>query len=404
MLVWSWPCIAILGLVACADEAASPAAKGLALSVSALHLSGIDAACYDVRVRGASDVVFALGDPALAASDGDTATICSDRYGSGGDGEITYVGACDASVNADSDPERPGVQNDVTLWVDGLYTIEAGSYVALTSDWQNPCGAAGCTATFDCRENVDTPVAFDLTVLRQGDSGFFDIVVEFQDIFCAAKVDCRYTNATPEVGDDPVIRLVRDIAGTRLPTVVLAISCSAGPGDEGTTRLYMSDVVIDCAGESDDSSVPVDQADIVFEEDPAGVVAQADVTMGEENLVAEDKLFWSVAIALAPSDDSDPLAPRFAAKDCTLRASATASAGDINAALAGVNVSYPYIHADVKLTDSDGNLVCTQHPINGGNGFSTGYSTLSGLPEEIVWEMVQAPLGAVVVAPYAAAN
>lgn len=393
-------CIALACLSGCADETAAPQATGLALTVGALNLPGIDSACYDLRVRGASDVVFAKGDPAVAASAGDTDSLCSDVHGNGPDGDIAYVGACDASANADTNPERAGVQNDVTLWVDGLYTLEGGNYVAITSSWQNPCGPSGCTVSFDCRENADTPVGFDLTVLRQGDSGFFDIVVEFQDIFCAAKVDCRYANATPEPGDDPVIRLVRDIAGTKLPTVVLAVSCSAGPGDEGTTRLYLSDVAIDCAGEADDSSVPVDEADVVFTEDPPGVVAQADVSMGEENLVAEDKMYWSVAMALTPSDDSDPLAPVFAAKDCSLRASGTASSGDINAALAGVNVSYPYIHADVKLTDADGNLVCTQHPINGGNGFSTEYSALSSLPAEIVWEMVQAPLGRVTVAPY----
>lgn len=384
----------------CGDDPAA-VETGLALSVAALHMPAIDAACYDVRVRGAAGVVWQQGDPAVTASDGDAKAICSDVYGSGGGGDLAYVGSCDASAEGDSDAARAGTQNEVTLWVDGLYTMAAGDYVAITSGWQNPCGAEGCTVAFDCRENEDTPVAFDFTILRQGNTGFFDIVVEFDDIFCAAKVDCRYVNETPEASDDPVIRLVRGVdGGDKLPTVVFAIACSAGAGDEGTTRLYLSDIAIDCAGDADDSLVPVDVADQVFTQDPPGVVAQADVSQGEENLVAEDKLYWGVALGLTPSDDSDPLGPVFAGKDCTLTASGTASSGDIDRALAGVNVSYPYIAAAVPLTDGDGKLVCTQHPVNGGNGLSTVYSALAGLPAEIVWEMVQAPLGRVTVGPY----
>jgi len=384
----------------CADNEAAVETTGLSLSVGALHMPGIDAACYDVRVRGAAGVVWQRGDPALAASAGDSGALCSDRFGSGGGGDIAYVGACDGSANGDSDALRAGVQNEVTLWVDGLYRVVDGAYVAIATAWQNPCETDGCNVVADCRENTDTPVAFDFTILRQGDSGFFDIVVEFDDIFCAAKVDCRYLNATPEGDDDPVIRLVRDVAGVKLPTAVFAISCSAGADDEGTTRLYLSDIAIDCAGEAEDSIVPVATADQVFTADPPGIVAQADVSIGEENLVAGDKLYWSVAVALTPSDDSDPLAPVFAGKDCKLSASGTASSGDIDRALAGVNVTYPYIQAAVQLTDDDGALVCRQHPVNGGNGLSTIYSELGGLPEEIVWEMRQAPLGRVTVGPY----
>ncbi len=388
-------------VVSCADPGTVARPAGLVLSVGALYMPGIDAACYDVRVSGAVGQVWQLGDPEVAASAGDTRTICSDRHGSGSGGDIAYVGVCDATVEGDSDPQREGVQNEVTLWVDGIYTVADGEYIAITSGWQNPCDAAGCTIGFDCRENADTAVGFDFTILRQGNSGFFDIVVEFDDIFCSAKVDCRYVNETPETSDDPVIRLVRGVdGGDKLPTAVFAIACSAGAGDEGTTRLYLSDIAIDCVGEADDSVVPVDVADLAFSDDPAGVVAQADVSLGEENLVAEDKLYWGVAVGLAPADDSAQLAPLFAARECTLSVSGTASSGDVDLALAGVNVSYPYIRAAVQLTDSAGNLVCTQHPVNGGNGLSTVYSSLDGLPAEIVWEMVQAPLGRVTVAPY----
>ncbi len=391
-----WLLTGLLGVVACDDGGASPEARGLKVTVAPLHLAGIDLACYDLRVSGVDDVVFAQGDPAVSKADGDGA-VCSDRYGSGAGGDIAFVGACDASPEADVDPVVPGVQNAVTLWVDGLY--ETG-YVPITTAWQNPCGPAGCTVAFDCRENVDTAVAFDFTILRQSNTGFFDIVVEFEDIFCAAKVDCRYGNDTPATDDDPVIRLFGDIAGSQdLPTVVFALACSAGPGDEGTTRLYLSDVDIDCDGEDHDIVVPVNARGAIYTEEPPGFVAQALVSQGEKNLVSEDEMYWTVAVAMSPSDDAD-LAPVFAATNCRLRASGTASSGDIDIAFEGPNVSYPYLDADVALTDVDGNLVCTQHPVNEGNGVSTVYSALDGLPEAIRWEMVQAPEGAVLVAPY----
>ena len=63
-------------------------------------------------------------------------------------------------------------------------------------------------------------------------------------------------------------------------------------------------------------------------------------------------------------------------------------------------MSYPYIAADVQLTDADGALVCAQHPVNGGAGVSTQYSGVEGLPASIVWEMAIAPGGGVSVAPY----
>ncbi len=392
----AWPLAVFVGVLACDDGGASPEARGLRVTVAPLHLAGIDVACYDLRVSGANDVVFAQGDPAVSKTDGDGA-VCSDRYGSGTGGDISFVGACDASADADVDPATPGVQNAVTLWVDGLYD---DGYVPIASAWQNPCGPAGCTVAFDCRENIDTPVAFDFTILRQGNTGFFDIVVEFQDIFCAAKVDCRYGNETPATDDDQVIRLFGDLAGSQdLPTVVFAVACSAGPGDEGTTRLYLSDVTIDCDGEDHDIVVPVDQRGAVYAEEPAGFVAQALVSQGEKNLADEDEMYWTVAVAMSPSDDAD-LAPVFDATGCRLRASAAASSGDVDIAFEGPNVSYPYLDADVPLTDGDGGLVCAQHPVNGDNGVATIYSALDGLPEAIRWEMVQAPEGAVLVVPY----
>lgn len=402
--------IVLLGLVACADGADGPTPDGarIAIAVGALAMPDIDAACYDLRVRGAAGVIGLRGDPALSAADGDTAAICSDRYGSGPAGDIAYVAPCDASAAADLDPALAGTQNEVTLWVDGLYLgpdPEAGGALSpVAGAWQNPCGPSGCDALFTCRENADTAVSFDFTILRQGETGFFDIVVDFGDIYCASKVDCRQANATPEPGDDPVLRLVSGADGDKLPTVVFAVACSAGLGDEGTTRLYMSDLRIDCDGEDDDLLIPVDQPDRVFAEDPPGVVAQAFVFQGEDNLVADDRVYWNVAVGLQPADDADPFAPVFAATGCVLSASATAAGGDVNVALGGANVAYPYIRAEVPLTDEAGALVCTRHPVNETDALATVYSDLDGLPAEIVWEMSMVPEGGVTVGPYVPAT
>lgn len=373
---------------------------GLSLAVLPLEIADIDVACYDVTVVGSEGVVVTRGDPAVAASDGDDETLCSDRFGVGPSGDILYVAPCDASAGADVDPDASGIQNEVTVWVDGLYLIEDAARVPIADAWVNPCDGQGCSATFDCVENADTEVVFDITIMRQSASGFFDILLEFEDLFCAAKVDCRQLNETQETTDDPLLRLITGADGTKLPTVVFAIACSAGPGDENRTHLYMSDIAIDC--DDQNLTIPVDEPNVVFDTDPAGIVEQAYVFQGEDNLSAEDRLYWNVAIGLAPVDDSDPLAPIFDSLNCVLSASATVSAGPLDEALdtAGAFVTYPYIHAAVPLTDDNGTLVCTQHPVNAGDEVVTEYSELGSLPPEIIWEMSMVGDGNVTVSPF----
>ena len=77
----------------------------------------------------------------------DAGTVCSSRYGDAAANGLTYVGPCDASSDTG---ERAGVQNDVTLWVDGLY---AGG--ADVGDWRDPC-PAGCTLEVDCAPRLAT--------------------------------------------------------------------------------------------------------------------------------------------------------------------------------------------------------------------------------------------------------
>jgi len=401
--------LVVLSLLACGDEAPAEV-KGLKLQVAPLQLKGIDIACYDVAVTTQTSTVWSKGVVGQALVEGDTGTLCSNQYGSGPGGDITYIGPCDASADADVSG-KAGVQNEVTIWVDGLYentgTVASPVYEALTDGWADPCGEDGCTLQFDCVENQDTRVEFNFTILRDANQGFFDIIVNFEDVFCSAKVDCRYRNDTEETSDDPVIRLVHDFNGVRQPTVVFAVACTGGAAagsDVDKTRLYMSSVRIDCAGTDADLAVPVNVAGRVFTADPAGPVTQAQVFMGEENLLSNgqdaDKVFWSVAVAMTPSGGTD-LAPTFSANDCYLDAEVTAAEGDVDVALAKANVTYPFIKAHVALTGSSGALVCAQHPVNGGNGVSTEYTSLGGgLPGTVSWEMIQQPAGGVAVQTY----
>ncbi len=121
MNLWRISSLALPLAVAACSGSPTPEVRGLNIAVAPLQLTSIDVACYDVLVSGAEGDVWSLGDPFLGADQGDTA-ICSDQYGNGAGGDISYVGPCDASAGADTDLTQDGVQNSVTIWFDGLYT------------------------------------------------------------------------------------------------------------------------------------------------------------------------------------------------------------------------------------------------------------------------------------------
>ena len=65
--------------------------------------------------------------------------------------------------------------------------------------------------TFPCTPNADTPVDFDVTVMRQANQGFFDVAVSFDAIFCAAKLDCCDVAGDPGGDPDACDRPAEDI-------------------------------------------------------------------------------------------------------------------------------------------------------------------------------------------------
>ena len=218
-------------LVACADGAGPSGTSGpsLAIEVAPLDLPGVGFACYDLAVEnGLGQPVWSRGNPALAFP-GDTATLCSTAFGNGPGGDITYIGPCDAS--------QPN--HEVALVLDGLY---ATGGAALT-DFENPCPSDDpCLLPAVCQPNGDTPVNFNLTVLRDARQGFFDVAVNFDDIFCSAKADCTYDDA----GQEPITLLFDPATQTRTQTAVIGLACTAGPGNDVSTTLLMNDVRVTC--------------------------------------------------------------------------------------------------------------------------------------------------------------
>jgi hypothetical protein len=322
--------LAFAGLLlsgACASE--SPAAK-LALEVSPLALPGVADACYAVSVHNVPKT--AVAPSALVWSQ---AGICASRYGNA-TGSVTYIGTCDASPD--------GRINTVSLTLEGLCTT-AGCDVAAANDtnrvdpdtYQNPCPAtAPCQLERPCSENADTLVAFDLTIMRDADQGFFDIAVNFEDIFCSAKLDC-----VPE--------LLHREGGARDLTAVLAFACTSG----ADTCLYVDNPTLTCTNGTwslDPSAgpgrIPVN----------GPVLYAAAVYRGDEAFTAFEKQYWNVALGL----DQDAL---LTAGDCTLTWGATASEGYWTDHTTPAESTYPVINWSRQIVD-DGVLDCDAHPLN----------------------------------------
>jgi hypothetical protein len=365
--------IAVAGLTACSDHSVERAPHGIEIQTAALNLPGIDFACYDLLVQnGLSEPVLSLGDPGstLLSTTPDATTICSTQYGNGAGGEISYIAPCDASETA----------HTVTIWVDGLYTGTPAAPVAV--DHQDPC-PGGCTLDVTCVENADVFVEFNLTIMRPANQGFFDVAVNFDDIFCSAKVDCTYP-AGPNAG--PIELLFNPTTGKRAQTVVLGFACTGGPAATAQapndTVLLRDPILVECGGLSTviDPSVGDGNAYTARSPDPdeTDAVWQYAIYAGSEDLdcagVSCNKRYWNVAIGFDPT-----------VSDCTLTTSATAGtpdAFDPASPFASPDATvYPLIDIDIELTGLTGGLACSQHPLNTqGSGVATRYTAVD-VPE-----------------------
>ncbi|TNF24887.1 MAG: hypothetical protein EP329_24170 [Deltaproteobacteria bacterium] len=333
-----------IALSGCLQETPAPGPTGrLGIDVAALSLEGVTDATYTLEVTNA------------AAGAGETVwtkTLTSSQYGDGA-GSIAYVGTCDADV--------PGGVNTVKLT---LLELTNASGTVDPATYQNPTLPNALTREIVCVENTDVAVTFDITIVQEASQGFFDVAVNFSDIFCSAKLDCERDGG----GD---LELLHNASGARDMTAVLGFACTGAPA--GQTYLYMDDIVIQCSGYAAD--VRIDPTSLGNVDTHASPNANADdylfgasVFRGVEGFAG--KAYWNISLGL---DDT-----KFAAAGaCTLVARATASDWAWPQTVDGFPLPegsvYPVIDWSVPISNSAGR-VCTTHAVNQADGYvATNY-------------------------------
>jgi len=365
----SWFAILLAAIVgawgACAPSTPGDTEPGdarVVVEVAALGLAGVGDVVWDL------DLVHGGLDPGPAIVW--QRRVASSRFGDGL-GSATWVGPCDASPAAHPNTAR--------LWVVGVYAE------AVTSEGEfaagDPSGVSGTPLAFadptadgplalevPCAPNSDTPVRFDVTLVRPAQQGFFDVAVSFDDVFCSAKFDCCVEGA--DGGCERDITLLFDADGERATTFVLGFACTATPGGSATTTLYLDALELDCGGSGgpfvadlrlDPAGPPGNQCtagavsaaacDAVLSESPwlsaEDYLYQLGVYRGEELLVGANALYWNVALGVHRKDGAGP-----GVEDCRLRTRGTATGGVGASLTEGViaeDVVYPYVAWDVDL-------------------------------------------------------
>lgn len=254
-----------------------------------------------------------------------------------------------ARLDGPCDPSPDAQPNLVTLVLEGL---EVGGVELPPDTWRNP---TPIVFPIDCRAGTTTLVPFDLPIA----TGTIKGSVTLDDVFCAAKLDCR------EAFLDPI--------GPADVTAVLGFACTAGPGEE--TTLYMNDIRLTCDGLP---TVVINPALVGQRSVASDVVFTTGTYTGRGADPELDLCFWNTSLGLTLSSDGSPPNPR----NCRLTARGAAAAGGVGTLPGGATpalVRYPVIAWDVPLTDQDGQLVCGAHPLNGADGYvSVDYTDLQG--------------------------
>jgi len=455
-------------LAGCANETPDNGFDGPAVDMqfAALNLTGVGDVVWDIQVVNAdTETVW-------------EARIASSQYGDGA-GSASYVGPCDADTTGitngvcdtvttnlctapstmvgracTADADCNANENTVNVWVVGVYddaVQDAGAFEATHAagvtpgtanavPFQNPTTAADpLEQVAACLENQDAFVQFDVALMRPAQQGFFDIAVNFNNIFCSAKFDCGYETAAVAgdcntgacvngtVLDQPNttcadetdcvnlerINLLHDASG-RNTTFILGFACTAGADSVGqdnkTTELYLDDLAMTCGasgsevnywvetanhdtggaidgnlctagwGTTPDTcpSIFSDAAKTTLSQDAENYLYQVAVYSGAEQLTTDGTTSYNKAywnIALGVKDAA--FAPTTA---CTLLANATAddeqNTGDnVNDGIIAAGTVYPYITFNVDFA------TCGAEPLmfeTAGAMVSTNYSTTGG--------------------------
>ncbi|MFT7583518.1 MAG: hypothetical protein ACI9MR_005205 [Myxococcota bacterium] len=348
--------IALLAIVALAPACAADdvpttdeAGSQIEVTIGALQLVGIADACYDLEVvNDSGDRVFAR-------------RITSGQFGNAL-GDVSYVGPCDASLDeADS---------FIYLDVVGLYSGAAtcGDTFSIGDDFDSnslpfndSMGILEAEAT--CVANADVPINFDVTILRPANHGFFDVAVEFDNIFCSAKFDCcADANADGLCDPDEYARLLHN-GDVRDTTVVLGLVCTGGTGAADTT-LLLNEIYIDCGAAGyaaiDPTGPDGTQYGTSFVDDVNGFLFEVGKYQGEEQL-GFNKRYLDIAIGL----DTDNLA----GLNCSLITRATAdnfnTTGGASEQFIAAGTVYPYIDFHIPLWAAEGGMACAEEALNG---------------------------------------
>lgn len=322
--------IAVLAtLFAACDLTAAPDHAGeVDISVMALTLPGVTDAKYRITLLDSTGTVSWSTD------------LTSTQYGNGPGGDLTYIGPCDASGSG---------LNTVRLELLELVPLDP-------KEWANP---GPMEQTFTCVENADTPVSFNVTILREAEAGFADISVNFEDIFCSAKVDCTDDQGAP-------LDLLHDENGQRMPSVVFAVTCANEFGSD--PHILLDTPRIECGPQGGSWSFDPTQPGIAPL--PGHPAQRQMVTAGASPGSTWEQIYWTLTFGNAPGA---------LPADCRFVSAFTASNGPLPGNTTQ-GTAWPVVKVDVPLTDGQGAPVCTQHPLNGGNGLETAYQGPTTFP------------------------
>jgi len=263
-----------------------------------------------------------------------------------------------------------------------------------------------------CQENADVFVQFDVALMRPAQQGFFDIAVNFNNIFCSAKFDCCADTDANGCATDGTedIELLFDASGARSSTMVLGFACTAGATAGVETELYLDALQLDCTSPTAETFA----ADITLNPSgPAGnqctagangmstctgVVTESNgvdadaylyqlaIFRGLEQLqsggVDAQKVYWNLALGVKRAETGADIT------DCWLRTQGTADDANGTSIVALGNIAagavYPYIQWDVNLGTcgaepltfgDDTAMVRADYTTTGGagRGFAYGY-------------------------------
>jgi hypothetical protein len=199
------------------------------------------------------------------------------------DGSLTTELACS--------PTQEGQQLDVHLLIE---EVEVTRPLIEGQDFYNPCvGLNDCTRRLPCIDGETSTAPFDFFITRREDGGAFDLGLAFGGMTCTFGVSCK--------------EALLFVNGQRVRSHVVSLSC-LGPA-ETPLNLWMDDLEVDCQS----GKITLDSASPRGNQTAIGPIDMWANYRGEENSGANTKHYWSLALALGPTER------------CTLRTKGTSS-------------------------------------------------------------------------------